>query len=74
MDYSRKKQRGAVCVCVCVCVWGGGGWVGKGGGKDILFENLPGISMFFTLPLEIPDKASFTPRNSTKLCYTPREF
>ena len=22
-------------VCVCVCVWGGGGWVGREGGREV---------------------------------------
>ena len=32
------------------------------------FEKTLGIFHIFTLPLEIPDKKSSTPRYSTKLC------
>ena len=48
----------------------------KRGVEDILFLNPPGFLIFFTLPLEIPDKNKASPpRNSTKLlCYTPWKF
>ena len=43
--------------------------------RACFFEKPLEFFRFFTLPLEIPQtKQSFTPRNSTKLCYSSHKF
>ena len=38
------------------------------GAHKILFKKIPKIFHYFTLPLKIPGKQSYTPGISTKLC------
>ena len=57
---------------------GGRGWEVEGclwGIQDIIFCKPPLEFLGFLLyPWKLQTKQSFTPRNSTKLCYTPQKF
>ena len=45
-----------------------------GGLRTWFFEKTPGFLGFLIYPWKFQAKQSFTPRSSTKLCYTPQKF
>ena len=47
---------------------------GKGRLRTYVFEKAPGIFRFLFYPWKFQTKQGITPRNSTKLCYTPQKF
>ena len=47
---------------------------GKGRLRTYVFEKTPGIFRFLFYPWKFQTKQGITPRNSTKLCYTPQKF